>query len=76
MPDRPGANLTPQQRARWNNVDFQSRESELSWGAGLVPPGLEDAPAARGGMYKGMAPPVDMTAESVRSAARARRGRS
>ncbi len=50
--------------------------SEFSWGPGPTPPGLEDAPPSQGGRYKGMAPPVDMTADAVRGAARLRRGRS
>jgi hypothetical protein len=34
-------------------------ESEMSWGAGLVPQGLEDAPPSQGGRYRGKAPKVD-----------------
>lgn len=31
---------------------------EYSWGPGLVPSGLEDAPPSRGGIYRGTTPPV------------------
>lgn len=31
--------------------------TELSWGNGLVPPGLENAPPSEGGMYQGVSPP-------------------
>jgi hypothetical protein len=34
--------------------------SEISWGSGLVPRGLEDAPPSEGGMYKGFTPPADL----------------
>lgn len=45
-------------------------ESEMSWGAGLVPQGLEDAPPLEGGRYHGKAPEVDgETAEGLRSLA-------
>ena len=30
--------------------------TELCWGDGLVPEGLEDAPPSEGGMYKGKSP--------------------
>lgn len=41
-------------------------ESEMSWGAGLVPRGLEDAPPSEGGPYRGKAPKVDAeTAEGI-----------
>lgn len=43
-------------------------ESEMSWGAGLVPQGLEDAPPSHGGRYQGKAPRVDAkTADGLRS---------
>jgi len=44
--------------------------SEHSWGEGLTPPGLEDAPPSQGGRYRGMAPPVDMSPAVAASAAR------
>lgn len=36
-----------------------SGASELCWGPGLVPAGLEDAPPSRGGRYQGKCPPLD-----------------
>jgi hypothetical protein len=33
-----------------------TKETELSWGAGLVPPGAEYAPPSMGGMYVGRSP--------------------
>lgn len=33
--------------------------SEFSWGPGLTPPELEDAPPSQGGRYKPVSPPVD-----------------
>ncbi len=33
--------------------------SEMSWGSGLTPPGLEDAPPSEGGRYRGKAPRID-----------------
>jgi len=47
--------------------------SEHSWGEGLTPPGLEDAPPSQGGRYRGMAPPVDMSLAVVAEAARLQR---
>jgi len=44
--------------------------SEFSWGPGLTPPGLEDAPPSLGGRYRGTAPPVDMSPAVAASAAR------
>lgn len=42
--------------------DFGRRDnpgaSEFGWGSGLTPPGLEDAPPARGGRYRGKTPPM------------------
>lgn len=35
--------------------------SEYSWGTGLVPRGLEDAPPHEGGRYRGLSP--EMTPE-------------
>jgi hypothetical protein len=37
------------------------RDSEFSWGPGLVPPGYEYAPPGTGGMYRGKCPPVELT---------------
>jgi hypothetical protein len=34
--------------------------SEMSWGPGLVPPGKENAPPSRGGVYRGKCPPVEL----------------
>jgi len=34
-------------------------DSEFSWGDGLVPIGLEDAPPSEGGMYRGQSPPCE-----------------
>lgn len=31
---------------------------EFSWGPGLTPPGLEDAPPHEGGRYRGTTPPM------------------
>lgn len=50
--------------------------SEFSWGAGLTPPGLEDAPASLGGRYHGLAPEVDMSPAVAADAARLRRRRA
>lgn len=30
--------------------------SEYGWGSDLVPPGLDDAPPSKGGMYRGTTP--------------------
>ncbi|CAN5342555.1 hypothetical protein BH09ACT8_BH09ACT8_32640 [soil metagenome] len=35
--------------------------SEFSWGAGPVPHGKENAPPRRGGVYRAMCPPVEVT---------------
>ncbi|GAC69934.1 hypothetical protein GS4_30_00050 [Gordonia soli NBRC 108243] len=44
--------------------------SEMSWGTGLTPPGLEDAPPSEGGRYHGKAPKLDSeTADGLRSVA-------
>ncbi|VDR37382.1 Uncharacterised protein [Tsukamurella paurometabola] len=32
--------------------------SEFSWGPGLTPPELADAPPSQGGMYRGTTPPM------------------
>lgn len=32
--------------------------SEYSWGAGLTPPGLENASPDQGGRYRGLTPPM------------------
>jgi hypothetical protein len=36
-----------------------SEASEMSWGSGLVPKGLQHAPPSDGGMYSGRTPPCD-----------------
>lgn len=36
--------------------DRESESSELSWGDGITPPGLENSPPAEGGRYHGKAP--------------------
>jgi hypothetical protein len=38
-----------------------ARDSEFSWGPGLVPPGYEYAPPSMGGMYRGTSQPVERT---------------
>ncbi len=48
-------------------------ESEFSWGEGLTPPGLEEAPPSLGGRFRGMAPPVDMSPAVTAEAARLHR---
>lgn len=46
-------------------------ESEFSFGPGLTPPGLEDAPPSLGGgRYHGLAPTMDVVSDVVESAAR------
>ncbi len=47
--------------------------SEFSWGEGLTPRGFEDAPPSLGGVYRGMAPPVDMSPAVTADAARLHR---
>lgn len=37
---------------------------EFSWGSGLTPPGLEDAPPSEGGRYRGKAPKLPATTGS------------
>jgi hypothetical protein len=44
----------------WKDRTFDG-PSEFSWGPGLVPPGKENAPPSRGGMYRGKCPPVELT---------------
>lgn len=39
--------------------ELDTEASEMSWGPGLVPHGLENASPADGGMYKGLTPPCD-----------------
>ncbi|GJO05004.1 hypothetical protein NJB1907f44_32770 [Mycobacterium marinum] len=43
----------------FGSADFRAAQdsSEFSWGAGLTPPGLEDAPPSEGGRYHGKVPP-------------------
>ncbi|GGF13078.1 hypothetical protein GCM10007298_06270 [Williamsia phyllosphaerae] len=38
--------------------DFGREAGELSWGPGLTPSGLQDAPLGEGGIYRGKAPAV------------------
>lgn len=41
-------------------TDPESLPGEYSWGPGLTPKGLEDAPPSEGGRYRGKAPkPAD-----------------
>jgi len=47
--------------------------SEFSWGEGLTPPGFEGAQPSQGRVYRGMAPPVDMSPAVVADAARLHR---
>ena len=52
------------QRKDWPNHDWYGRAddaSEFSWGRGLVPPGKETEPPNRGGVYRAMCPPVELT---------------
>ena len=37
--------------------ELDSEASEFSWGPGLTPRGLEDAPPSEGGRYRGQASP-------------------
>jgi hypothetical protein len=53
------------ERKDWPNHDWYGRPdgpSEFSWGPGLSPPGKQVAPPSEGGMYRGMCPPVELTA--------------
>lgn len=36
--------------------DPEALPGEYSWGPGLTPPGLEDAPPSQGGQYRGKSP--------------------
>jgi len=56
MPDRCRNSRDP-------NKDYRDA-SEFSWGPGLVPAGKENAPPSRGGMYRGMCPPVELTSST------------
>lgn len=38
--------------------ELDSEASEFSWGPGLTPKALEDAPPSQGGRYRGQAPPL------------------
>jgi hypothetical protein len=40
-----------------NDPHADDGASEFCWGDGLVPRGLESAPPADGGMYRGQSPP-------------------
>lgn len=50
---------TPQQRAGHVSGPHRNGPSEFSWGTGITPSGLEDAPPSQGGRYCGTTP--DMT---------------
>ncbi|MGV9713979.1 hypothetical protein ACWDTI_25345 [Gordonia sp. NPDC003424] len=39
-----------------NAPDYGPDAGEMSWGRGLTPPGLEDAPPSQGGRYGGRTP--------------------
>jgi hypothetical protein len=57
-----GANTSlPNYDDTWQPQDPYADDgaSEFSWGDGLVPRGLENAPPSEGGMYKGTSPPSD-----------------
>jgi len=43
----------------WVPPTGEPGESEYSWGPGLCPPGLEDEPPSRGGLYRPIAPPTE-----------------
>lgn len=47
-------------RSRDPEKDYRDK-SEFSWGPGLVPRGLENAPPSQGGAYRGKCPPVEFT---------------
>lgn len=44
-----------------------SGASEFSWGAGMTPKGLEDAPPNEGGRYRGSTPPSPVAAALEKS---------
>lgn len=37
--------------------ELETQASEFSWGPGITPPGLENAPPRDGGRYHGTTPP-------------------
>lgn len=39
--------------------DPEALPGEYSWGPGLSPPGLEDAPPSQGGRYRGKSPATE-----------------
>ena len=43
-------------RAPLDPHNLPNDASEYSWGSGLVPPDLENAPPSEGGMYQGTSP--------------------
>lgn len=45
----------------WQPLDPNADDgaSEFSWGSGLTPRGLEDAPVSEGGRYQGQSPPSE-----------------
>ena len=52
------------ERRDWPNHDWYGRPNapgEISWGPGLVPPGMKTAPPSEGGVYRGVCPPVELT---------------
>lgn len=51
------------ERCRKSRDPFRDygQRSEFSWGPGLVPPGKEHSPPSRGGAYRGMCTPVELT---------------
>jgi hypothetical protein len=58
--DRSGVNSSRvNYEDNWQPLDPYADDgpSEMSWGDGLVPRGLENAPPSAGGMYKGQSPP-------------------
>lgn len=51
-----GLNEEPPLDPRWLRRSEDEDATELCWGDGLVPAGLEDAPPNQGGMYRGKSP--------------------
>lgn len=53
------------ERKHWPNREWYGRRdasTEFSWGPGFVPPGKENAPPSKGGMYRAKCPSVELTA--------------
>ena len=64
MADSSGANTYGLSDFRFSSGGPASQRAEadvgeFDWGAGLTPPGCEDAPLSEGGMYRGKAPPCE-----------------